>query len=116
MGFYRFHQRSAISLPASTLEVSRKDQPEQGWGEIATIAKALYAEAEITVSKLRAITMTTPRCRLSLNQLTVCDDTSLGVRFIPPVTLASWTRTRLHRKAPTLRLASTFLHIPLPLS
>ena len=68
--------------------------------------------------------MTTPRydqlaSQLSLNQLTVRDsgDASwLSVLFIPPVTLASWPRTRLHRKDPTLTLASTFLRILLPSS
>jgi hypothetical protein len=59
------------------LEAFRRDQ--QGWEEIAAIAKALYAEAEMTPSNLRTRTLTTPRCgqlafRLSLNQMTVCDE------------------------------------------
>lgn len=58
MGLYRFHQRGAISLAVSTLEAlrplagTRRDQ--QGWEEIA---KALYAEAEMTAPNLRAITL-----------------------------------------------------------
>jgi hypothetical protein len=48
VGLHRFHQRSAISLAVSTLGVSRKDQQPEGCEEIAAIARALYAEAEMT--------------------------------------------------------------------
>ena len=48
VGPYRFHQRSAISLAVSTLGVSRKDQQPEGCEGIAAIARALYAEAEMT--------------------------------------------------------------------